>query len=267
MQILFIEGVSGVGKTTLSQKISDRLRGMGFSTQCFLEFDFTNPIDFYCTAYFRQDEYQNLLATFPDSSDSIGVQTIIAEDIRLIRYYNGEIALFPEPLLNVLRKHEFCYKPVDAVPLMEFTRVYKLVWEMFSQKTDEHTDFLIFDGSLLHHPINDLMRNYGATCDQITFHVNTLAESVNSLNPRAFYLSADNTAERLHKAHISRNQPLPSKEKIRFWEERKQMDLAVLKQLIMPYDFYEISQENWDATIDAMLVRILETDKERQARI
>jgi len=126
MQILFIEGVSGVGKTTLSQKISDRLRGMGFSTQCFPEFDFMNPIDFYCTAYFRQDEYENLLVTFPDSTDAIGVQTIIAEDIRLIKYYNGEIALFPEPLLNVLRKHEFCYKPDDAVPLPEFTRVYNL---------------------------------------------------------------------------------------------------------------------------------------------
>jgi len=138
---------------------------------------------------------------------------------------------------------------------------------MFSQKTNKQTDFLIFDGSLFHHPINDLMRNYGATRDQIAFHVNTLTESVISLNPQVVYLWVDNTAERLHKAHISRNQPLPSKEKIQFWEDRKQMDLAVLKQLMLSYDFYDISQENWDSTIDAMLVRILETDKEQQARI
>ena len=117
---------------------------------------------FYCTAYFRQEEYENLLSEFSEQSNDIKSNTIVAADIRLVRYYNGKTALFKEHLL-VLRKHEFCYKPNNPVALSEYTRVYKLIWEMFSQEANNQNDFIIFDGSLFHHPINDLMRNYNAT--------------------------------------------------------------------------------------------------------
>jgi GrpB-like predicted nucleotidyltransferase (UPF0157 family) len=45
------------------------------------------------------------------------------------------------------------------------------------------------------------------------------------------------------------------------------MDLAVMRRLSIPYDIYDISQENWDLEIDVMMERIFETDVERQARI
>ena len=50
-KIVFIEGISGVGKSTVTQKLCNKLREMGFSADCFLEFDYENPIDFYSTAY------------------------------------------------------------------------------------------------------------------------------------------------------------------------------------------------------------------------
>jgi len=45
------------------------------------------------------------------------------------------------------------------------------------------------------------------------------------------------------------------------------MDLAVMRQLSIPCDIYDISQENWDSEIDTMVKHILETDEERRARI
>ena len=42
MRLIFIEGVSGVGKTTLTQKSCNKLKDMGYATKCYLEFDFTN---------------------------------------------------------------------------------------------------------------------------------------------------------------------------------------------------------------------------------
>ena len=60
MRLIFIEGVSGVGKSTITQKICDKLSERGFSVNRWLEFDFPNPIDFYCTAYLKQDDYSDL---------------------------------------------------------------------------------------------------------------------------------------------------------------------------------------------------------------
>jgi len=109
MRPIFIEGVPGVGKITLAQKLCYKLSEIGYSTNYYLEFDFMNPIDFYCTAYFRQEEYESFLSEFPDYSDDIKCHTIIAEDIRLVRYYNGKTALFTEPLLNILRNLGICH--------------------------------------------------------------------------------------------------------------------------------------------------------------
>jgi len=66
-----------------------------------------------------------------------------------------------------LMKKEFCYNPVDLVPLNEYTNAYKEVWSNFASALDDKFDFIIFDGSLLHHPINDMMRNYNITGEQL----------------------------------------------------------------------------------------------------
>ena len=258
MKLIFIESVSGVGKSTTTKKICDKLREMNFSVGYYLEGDFANPIDFFCTAYFNQDEYDNLLAEYNEFSDDIKANTIIADDIRLIRYYNRETPLFFEPLLNVLRKYEFCWNPINLVPISEYTRVYKSVWGNFARNVSNQRDYIIFDGSLLHHPINDMMRNYNASYNEIFYHVNTLIEAVNLLNPQIIYLSSDDVAERLVQARISRNQSPPSAEQILFWEKRKQMDMSVIRQLSITHDIYDISHDNWDYAIDVMINRITE---------
>jgi hypothetical protein len=248
MNLIFIEGVSGAGKSTLAKKLCDRLRGGRLSVDCYIEGDFSNPIDFYCAAYFKQDEYADLLLKYRDFSNDIKRNTIFAEDVRLVRYYNGTTTLFPEPLLDALRQREFSWKPIDPVPIAEYTHVYKSVWEQFAKNESVYSGYQIFDGTLLHHPINDMSRNYNASREQIINHVNTLIEVVRRLSPRIIYLSSDDVAERLQKARISRKEPPPTAKQIRFWEERKQMDFAVLKQLSIPYDICDISRENWDST-------------------
>lgn len=43
--IVFIEGVSGVGKTTITMSLSDKLREMGYESECYLEGANDNPLD------------------------------------------------------------------------------------------------------------------------------------------------------------------------------------------------------------------------------
>jgi len=256
MRLVFIEGVSGVGKSTITQKICDKLSEQGFSVNRWLEFDFPNPIDFYCTAYFKQDSYSNLLTEFSEYADDIKANTVAAGDVKLVRYYNRKIPLFTKPLLDVLGKHEFCYRPSNPVPLLEYTRVYKMVWEKFVQETSGGFDFVLFDGALFHHPINDLRSNYNASCDKIINHIKTLLNTIDTLSPIVIYLSADNVSERLRKARISREETPPSVEQIHFWEERKRIDTAVMPKLSVQHYFYDISRENWDSFIDDMAKNI-----------
>ncbi len=258
-KLVFIEGVSGVGKSTLTQKLRNKLREMGFSADYYLEFDSTNPIDFYCVAYFKQAEYSDLLVKYAEFTSAIKDNTIFADDVRLIRYYKGDIAQFSAPLLDLLREREFCWHPINLVPMTEYTRVYRILWERFAQNTDSKPDYLLFDGSLFHHPINDLTRNYNVSSHQAAEHVNTLLDVVSSLHPYVIYLSTDNIDERLQKARISRGEPPCSEEKIKFWEARKQADLAVIKQLSTPYKLYDISQENWDAVLTEILNDIIKS--------
>ena len=49
-ELIFIEGVSGVGKSTMVSKIAKDLEEQGYKIKAYLEFDFANPIDFYSTA-------------------------------------------------------------------------------------------------------------------------------------------------------------------------------------------------------------------------
>jgi len=253
MQIIFVEGVSGVGKSTTTQKLHDKLRDSGFSVNSYCEFDFPNPIDFYCTAYFKQDEYDNMLIEHDTFAEAIKHNTVIAEDVRLVRYFNNKTPLFPKPLLEVLCKNEFCWMPTNLIPLVEYTRVYRAVWNQFAKNVNNQLDFMIFDGSLIHHPINDMMRNYNATSKQIASHLNMLLDAINVLNPKIIYLSTDNVAKRLRKSHISREQNPPSDEQVQFWEARKKMDLSVLQKLFLPCNFYDVTQENWDEHINTIV--------------
>ena len=263
--LIFVEGVSGVGKSTLTKKLCDRLREMGFSSECYLEFDSSNPIDFYCTAYFKQDEYAALLREYPEFVGKIESKTFSAKDVRLIRYYDGKTALFPEPLLGLLRRHEFCYNPVSLIPLSEYTRLYQLIWEKFAQDPGALPDYLFFDGSLFHHPINDMMRNYHVSSEQAFGHIGTLIETVGAFRSQVVYLSSDDIAGRLQKARTSRMETPPTEKQIQFWGERKQMDMAVIQRLPIPCTVCDVSQENWDSQIDAVVLLVLGTDGKSQA--
>jgi hypothetical protein len=256
MRIIFVEGVSGVGKSTLSKILCGKLCEMGYAAKAYLEFDFNNPIDFYCTAYYKHDEYENLLMEYSAFSEDIRKNTIFTDYVRLIRYYNRETPLFSAPLLYVLRKREFCWKPENLVPISEYTRVYKTVWEQFAEKANASHDYLIFDGSLFHHPINDMMRNYQVSNEQAVCHVNTLIETVSNYNPLVCYLTSKSVSEQLEKARVSRNQTPATTEQIKFWEERKNMDFAVMQQITIPCDVYDISGEDWNSVINTVIEKI-----------
>ena len=252
-KILFIEGVSGVGKSTLVSRLTERLRGQGYSVQSWVEFDFTNPIDFYCTAVVSSEEYEDLCSRYPDSVEALRRYTVAADDIKLVRYYNEDTPLFEQPLLSELWDREFCYEPKNPVPLSDYTRIYQAVWRQYFFTLRQETYYLIFDGSLLHHPINDMMRNYHADKEQILCHIRQLLSAMGHVEKTIYYLRTDDIAEQLARAHADRGQNPPSAEEVDFWRQRYENDLLVLHSIDEEYKILDVSHNGWNEALEMII--------------
>ena len=252
-QLLFIEGVSGVGKSTLVGNLAKALRLMGKQVISFLEFDFNNPIDFYCTAYFKNAEYDRLCAQYKENVAEIAHYTIPAGEAMLVRYYNQDTPLFKGKLLADLKEAEFCYHPVRLVSLSQYSEAYSFVWTRFSRTLDETVDYYVFDGSLLHHPINDMLRNYGADKGSVGAHIAALLNTIRNVHWHVVYLYTDNIGEQLVRAHRDRGQNTPSNEEISFWEKRYDYDRYVLETQIGQFESYDVSDDGWEHILNRIL--------------
>ena len=255
-ELVFIEGVSGVGKSTMTRALAEDLRALGYSVREYLEFDYTNPIDFYSTAYFSLKEYNTLCAVHLQIADLIRENTVCAGNAMLVRYYDQDTPLFSGPLLADLAEHEFCYHPKHLVPLAKYSAAYEAVWRNWAANLDETYDFFIFDGSLLHHPINDMMRNYGVDGEGALPHILTLLRALGSLKRHIFYIKTDQIGKQLAKAHLDRNQDIPTEQQIAFWEQRYQNDQIVLQNIPEETQCFDVSAGNWGAVRGQILKQL-----------
>lgn len=244
--IIFIEGVSGVGKSTMVRMLLEELRNRGKKVKSYLEFDYTNPIDFYAVAYFSSDEYEKFCDKYISSIDSIRKNTIIAGDKRLVHYYDQDTPLFNETMIAELMSRELCYNPVNVIPINEYTEVYKSVWKNFSEEIDNDFDYVIFDGSLIHHPINDMMRNYGASAEQAVHHIIELLKALGTAKRQIFYMYTNDIEKQLSKAYIDRSQGVPAKEDVNFWKTRYNNDMTVLNCINEDIKIFDVSDGSWD---------------------
>jgi len=184
-KVIFIEGVSGVGKTTTTTLLSAKLQNMGYKVDCYLEGDSNNPLD----------------------------------------PFDGT------------------YPP--KIPIADFFETYKQCWQTF-MGNDLDRDFVLLDGTLLHHQINDLIREYSASDIAIVEYLSDLLTIIQPLNPILFYFSSYNASERLIQARIIRKQSTPTVDYIAFWENRKRVDLLALERL--PIKSHIINVDNgWDS--------------------
>lgn len=257
--VIFIEGVSGVGKSTTVNLLAKRLRDLGYSVSSHLEDDADGPLDLCWTAYLTKEEYDSIAIAYPAYADKLAQSIIEQSDYILLQYQIGSTPLFPPELHHELCKREFCYNPVNSiVPLSTFTEVFVARWQKFvHSKEAASVDFAVFDGSLISHMTNDLIRNYNASKDQVLHHLEHLIQAVLSLNPVIYYLASQNVCQQLIHARESRGQAFPTDTQIKFWEQRMRMDLSVLPELSLDAHIADISNKDWQLIISKIITNIL----------
>ena len=222
-KLIFLEGISGVGKFTMARSLCDVLQSKGLSAKTYVEFDYTNPIDFYCVAYYTSEEYEMFCAENPENEIAIRSNTIDAGKARLIHYFSEDTPLFKDPLLSEFMKREFCYNPRNPVSFEDYSETYVAVWKNFAANLADN-ESIIFDGSLLHHPLNDMIRNYDTSKESAHSHIQKLLNSLGDINYTVYYLQTGDIAKQLTTAHLNRGQQPPSGAEISFWQKRFEYD-------------------------------------------
>ena len=84
--LIFIKGISGVGKSSISAMLCERLRSFGYSANCFLEGDSESPLDLFYVSYLTGDEYRELLRSYPAWVDELQKKSIVEPDHAIVRY-------------------------------------------------------------------------------------------------------------------------------------------------------------------------------------
>ena len=257
-RLIFIEGISGVGKSTLSRALLERLRVLGEDARLFLEGDPDSPLDLFHAAYLTRNRYEELLRTHPALADMLRKKSVIEADYALVRYQSaGKEPNFPEKMHRYLKAHEFCFHPEYPLPLQEYGKVFRNLWNRFAESEEKAGNLQIFDGSLFHHQINDLLRNYHASREQIATHVGALARAVLRFNPMVFYLSTRDVGKQLTKACQDRGQAPPTDEQITFWKRRKATDTTVLKGLPVESHVMDFTNWGWDIALERIVSRVV----------
>ncbi len=251
-QLILIEGVSGVGKSTVAGKLCDDLNHRGYLSVCHLEGDADNPVDLFGCAYLTKEEFSRFLQDFPNDAGLLMKNSIHTADYVLVHYRNRNVSYFVPPLLETLKAREGFYKPAKSITMEQYTKVFADCWRRYVSE-DHGKDYAIFDGSFLYHRANDLINNYNATDEMIADHLESLLLAMLPYQPLLFYLSSENVGERLIKARKSRGQAPATKARIGFEIERKNRQMKILELLTIQAHVLEISDGNWAKTLDEMI--------------
>ena len=130
-KLIFVEGVSGVGKSTTAVKLCRELNSRSYSAGCYLEGEANNPVDLFSCAFLTKAQFTQHLRNFQNDADALIKSSIHENDYVLVRYCDRNTAFFSPPLLDALKMHEGFYKPTNPILLECYTQVFADCWRRF----------------------------------------------------------------------------------------------------------------------------------------
>jgi tRNA uridine 5-carbamoylmethylation protein Kti12 len=142
-QLILVEGIPGVGKTTMAKKIKEHFDKQNIQSKLYLEGDFNHPADYECVAHFHKDQYNELLEKFNVNEKIISEYVEIINTDYFIKYgmiRENQVFNQNKALLQALASND-----VYSLPTEKFIQVTKDRWKKFVNTTENDPYIYIFE--------------------------------------------------------------------------------------------------------------------------
>ncbi|WP_055667161.1 hypothetical protein [Desnuesiella massiliensis] len=255
--LYFIEGLPGVGKTTICEWIHEKT-----GAKCILENGLNYPNDLYKIAGIPLDVYNKICCNFSMLSDFV-------EQHGMYTYVNIEEVrnCFPNQykLLNILSEWDI---GDEFNPYMTLSHYIPCSLEFLKNRftqLEQNGDSIIFDSVWLQNPINELLSR-NVDNETIIKYCSSFAEMLKKYNLNCIYLKRNNSDETIKFARYAKGEvwtnrvaELISKTPygiahklegfdgmIKYFSTRAKIEQEVISRGFIKCLQYTVNENNWD---------------------
>lgn len=203
-KLILIEGVPGSGKTTLASHVQRHLAAHGVPTRLVIEGDLDHPADFEMVAHYTAQDFEALLARYPDERGVLEAGAEAIGDDRFVPFRLLEQRASPPlsvGLLDELARHDVYETPLPAT----YCRLAIDRWARFVAKAQAAPEVVILESCFLQNPLTVLLAKHNVAPEEAAEHMRRLAETVAPLDPLLVYLWQPDTRATLE--HAARERP------------------------------------------------------------
>ncbi|NQX58245.1 hypothetical protein [Paenibacillus qinlingensis] len=244
-KLILVEGLCGTGKSTLAERLHDYLVLQGIPSEFYAEGGKGHPTSLNWHAFFREEEYKELLMRYPDKSNEISSWAIQNGLNYLIPYRELNEINELDALYSELESRELCWTDSPIASMSEFTYSIQHHWSHFAEHACNLNEVYVLEAVFFQHQIHDLLGHYQAVDKDIKEHIQGIAEQITDLNPIVIYLTQPNVRDQQVWISAIRSKPnFASEKNISFMENRKRVELELLDML--PFPTYTIENGNLD---------------------
>jgi hypothetical protein len=276
--LIFIEGIPGSGKTTLANKLNNKLKEY-YNTEMRQEGDL-HPIDVCWCSVQTKESFEDTLEKYPGISEQIKNFTKLVNGYYITAYTKIKTTPSERDFYQDMEKQEL-YSIID---LEQFQQFHQYLYTAFNNTFDPNTLY-IFECSLLQNHINEHLLKFDSSMTQIIEYFTDLINRVYKLHPIIFYLSPLYPEQTIQHVIEERKSPNPelyndwidnvisyiskqpkakkygyleAKDMIRYFMKRQEVELNLLKVLPVQKFIYTVHQ-NYDEILQNMVFDALKT--------
>ena len=258
-KIIFVEGLPGTGKSTISNWITTELCNQGKKAVLLEEENLTIPTNFYHIASLEKAIFHNLCQSNQDKAAALKNIAMYEKNYIFIPIDDAPDELQAE-LYNYELGDEY-NKSFNPESYIEQS-LLRVIGSLKNLNTK--TNVAVIDSGLLQNPINELLYR-GATDNQIKNYVKAITKLFEPYNPICIYLNRGGAKESLDFARRVKGdgwynrieEMLETTGSQNHFERRYQLEIELLAQNIMPWVDCNVTGNDWTSVKEIIQEKVI----------